>query len=403
MRRVLATLGLCLAVASTTAFAQDPESRAEALRQAREAKATSTEPHNPNPLEQALYVAEERVIPLLQRDGIYARSGSLSTGSGFALGAGIRRRALVDGIGSIDLWGAGSFKRYWSVEARGTYPILPGGVAGMEVWATRFSRPAEEFFGTGPRSRRRDHSNFAWDGTEAGGRVTLRPTRLFHVGGSVAFEAARTGEGRHDDLPSIDDLFDSGDLPGFADDLDYLVTRGFVEFDNRQPLNARKGGLYRLAYSRHSDLDADRYGFTRADIDIRQFVSFLAERRVLAGRVFISTTDPVDGAEVPFYLLPALGGNDTLRGFRANRFRGAHALLLQAEYRFEIWSALEGALFVDAGKVANRRADLDLSDLERDYGFGFRFNTDNGIIARIDAAFGSRDGRHLHVVFGGIF
>jgi len=163
------------------------------------------------------------------------------------------------------------------------------------------------------------------------------------------------------------------------------------------------GIVDRLAFSRYSDLDAGRHGFTRTDLDVRQFVSFLAERRVLAGRVSVSTTDPVDGAKVPFYLLPALGGNDTLRGFRANRFRGAHALLLQAEYRFEIWSALEGALFVDAGKVADRRADLDLHDLERDYGFGFRFNTDNGIIARIDAAFGSRDGRHLHVVFGGIF
>jgi outer membrane protein assembly factor BamA len=155
--------------------------------------------------------------------------------------------------------------------------------------------------------------------------------------------------------------------------------------------------------SRYEDRDADRYGFTRTDVDLRQYVSFLAERRVLAGRAWFATTDPAGGAEVPFYLLPSLGGNESLRGFRAHRFRGAHALLLQAEYRFEIWSGLEGAVFVDAGKVATRRSDLDLRDLERDYGFGFRFNTDDGVIVRIDAAFGSRDGRHLHVVFGGIF
>ena len=40
---------------------------------------------------------------------------------------------------------------------------------------------------------------------------------------------------------------------------------------------------------------------------------------------------------------------------------------------------------------------------ERDYGIGFRFNTDNGIVMRVDAAFGSADGKHLHIVFGGIF
>ena len=50
-----------------------------------------------------------------------------------------------------------------------------------------------------------------------------------------------------------------------------------------------------------------------------------------------------------------------------------------------------------------RRGDLDLDDLESDYGVGFRFNTDNGIVLRVDAAFGSRDGKHLWIVFGGKF
>jgi hemolysin activation/secretion protein len=101
--------------------------------------------------------------------------------------------------------------------------------------------------------------------------------------------------------------------------------------------------------------------------------------------------------------MPTLGGNDTLRGFRQYRFRGPHAILAQGEYRWEIWSGLEGALFYDTGKVANRRADLDFTKLERDYGFGFRFNTDESIVFRVDAGFGSRDGKHLYLVFGGIF
>lgn len=81
-------------------------------------------------------------------------------------------------------------------------------------------------------------------------------------------------------------------------------------------------------------------------------MSFLAERRVLVGRVRVATTDAEDASIVPFFLLPFLGGNDTLRGFRAYRFRGPHSILLQGEYRWEIWSAFEAALFVDAGKVA---------------------------------------------------
>ena len=45
----------------------------------------------------------------------------------------------------------------------------------------------------------------------------------------------------------------------------------------------------------------------------------------------------------------------------------------------------------------------NFEDLERDYGIGFRFNTDNGVVFRVDAAFGSADGKHLYIVFGGIF
>ena len=54
------------------------------------------------------------------------------------------------------------------------------------------------------------------------------------------------------------------------------------------------------------------------------------------GRAFLSTSGTSDGQTMPFYLMPTLGGNDSLRGFRDYRFRGPHALLLQGEYRFEV-------------------------------------------------------------------
>ena len=39
-------------------------------------------------------------------------------------------------------------------------------------------------------------------------------------------------------------------------------------------------------------------------------------------------------------------------GFRRFRFRDRNLLLLQAEYRWEIFTAVDGAIFYDAGKVA---------------------------------------------------
>ena len=64
---------------------------------------------------------------------------------------------------------------------------------------------------------------------------------------------------------------------------------------------------------------------------------------------------------------------------------------------------MDGALFYDAGKVADQRSDLNFKDLESDYGVGFRFNTNSGVMFRVDAAFGSKDGNHLYIVVGGVF
>jgi outer membrane protein assembly factor BamA len=106
---------------------------------------------------------------------------------------------------------------------------------------------------------------------------------------------------------------------------------------------------------------------------------------------------------VPFYLQRTLGGPDDLRGFRRFRFRDRHLLLLQAEYRWEIFTAVDGAIFYDAGKVASRLEDLNLSDLESDYGIGFRFGTRDGVFLRVEGAFGSSAGKHFILRFGHVF
>jgi hypothetical protein len=410
---------LLLVVFASSAFAQTAATRAELLRQEREAKQKELRPYEPTALEKGMDLAENRIVPLLQRDGIYAKFGSLTTGSGFAYGAGFRDRSLVSGLGSLDVWAAGSLKRYWAVEARVVYPIVQGGKLNVEGYARRYEYPQENFFGLGPDSLRVNRSDFNLHGTIAGGRVFARPVAALSVGGGLEDARPRIGSGSNGKLPDTNAIFSPSSAPALNERLNFLRSSVFVEVDYRKPKNARKGGWYRVDLSHWDDRSTGEFSFDRVDVDLRQFVGFFAERRVLAGRIWASTTDP--GAvpalpvcapgvadcrradQVPFFLQPSLGGNDTLRGFRAYRFRGPHAILLQAEYRWEIWSAFEGALFYDAGKVVKRRSDLDFSNLERDYGFGFRFNTDNGVVMRVDAAFGSRDGRHLHIVFGGVF
>jgi hypothetical protein len=403
MRTRELAIALLLLTSTTSVLAQTPQTRAEVLRAAREAKQRALKPYEPNGLEKAMQVAEQRAIFLLGREGFYPKLGSLTTGSGFAYGIGFRNRRLFNRHGTVDVWAAASIKNYWAVEARTTFPDLAGGRLFAEAYAGRREYPQEDFFGIGPGSRRSDQTDFNLLGNIFGGRAGVRPARILSAGGGVDYLQPRVGRGTDKVLPGIETVFDETAAPGLLRQPDYIRSTAFVEVDYRRPKNARRGGWYRVDFSHFADREFNAYTFDRVDVDLRQFVSFLAERRVLAGRMFLSTSDADDGQQMPFYFMPALGGNDTLRGFRDYRFRGPHALLLQAEYRWEIWSGLDGALFYDTGKVAHRRGDLDFRDLEKDYGFGFRFNTDNGVVVRVDAGFGSRDGKHLFIVFGGVF
>jgi outer membrane protein assembly factor BamA len=77
---------------------------------------------------------------------------------------------------------------------------------------------------------------------------------------------------------------------------------------------------------------------------------------------------------VPFFMLPALGGGSSLRGFASWRFRDLNSLLLSADWRVIANRFLDMALIYDAGRVAARRSDLTSAPLKSDYGVGFRFH-----------------------------
>ena len=396
---------VCLLLSGNWADAQDdtPSTRADALRAERAAKSQALAPHNPNAVERGLNLFEDRAVFILDREGFYPKLGSITVGSGFAYGLGFRDRDLLNNYGAVDMWVAGSTRRYFAAEGRVRFPELAHKRLLVEGWAGRRDYAGEYFYGLGTDSQRADQSDYGLRTTVFGGSAGVRPLSTLIVGGSLEYLHPSVGRGNDDSVPDVEDAFGETEAPGVSQRADFLRTHGYLELDYRQPRYPRQGGFVRADVSHYEDRTTGSYTFNRYDFDVRQFVGFFAGRRVLGLRGFVSTTDEREGGVVPFYGMPTLGGNDTLRGFRMYRFRGPHALLLQAEYRWEIWSGLDGALFYDAGKTPLERSDLNFNGLERDYGFGFRFNTNNGIIFRADAGFGSRDGPHLYLVWGGVF
>lgn len=96
----------------------------------------------------------------------------------------------------------------------------------------------------------------------------------------------------------------------------------------------------------------------------------------------------------------AVGGSDTLRGYRDDQFKGNKMLAGTAEYRFPLASKVEGVAFTDVGKAWSD-GGYKLSDLEASVGVGIRVSTPIGPI-RLDYAQGSQGGR-THFSFGGQF
>jgi hypothetical protein len=385
--------------------AQEPETRAEELRRLREEKARQTAPYQPSRLERALlWLENARVLErvLNPPEGFYPKIGNVTTGSGFAVGPAYRQPGLLGGHASFSTFALGSISKYWLLDARLTVPEIASGRAFAEVVAQRSDFPSEDFFGLGPDSRRDDATTFGLQNQTLGVRAGVRPRPWLSFAGGISHLSPQisSGEGGR----SVEEVFTPSQLPGLIFQPDFVRYEAVAQVNNRSPRgNPRRGGQYTLTLQGFDDRSGDLGDFTRVEADLQQYLPLLKDRRVLALRAMLSSSDSDPGGYVPFYLQRTLGGPDDLRGFRRFRFRDKNLLLLQAEYRWEIFTAVDGAIFYDAGNVASTFGELSLRHLESDYGIGFRFGTRNGVFLRIEGAFGSSGGKHFVWTFGHVF
>jgi outer membrane protein assembly factor BamA len=137
-------------------------------------------------------------------------------------------------------------------------------------------------------------------------------------------------------------------------------------------------------------------------MEAQQYFPFFNQRRVIAVRGKLEMTDANSDQQIPFYLLPVVGGSEDLRGYREFRYRDRDSLVFNLEYRWEAFSGLDLALFGDAGNVFPKAGDIQLDKLKTSYGLGFRFNTDRSVFWRIDIGF-SPEGTRTFVKFNHVF
>jgi hypothetical protein len=381
-----------------------PATRAEAWRQLRAEKAGRLHAYVPKGAEKFAVRFEDEILPRLvtPRSGLFPFVGRITSGGGFALGPGYRQLGVARGDWAT--YAAGSIKGYWQIDTRLDWTRLAHGRAYASAYGRYFRFPREDFYGIGPESAKANRADFDLRQGTVGFTGGVRPRRWLTLGGFTEYFQPRLGAGGDNKVPNAEQLFQGDDLPGFGDRHTFGRLEGFADVHTAEPaLNPRRGGRYRAAVGHYFDLSHNNARFTRLDVDLQQYASILNERRVFVVRALGSFSDVPSDTLMPFYLMRTLGGGQTLRGVSDFRFRDRHFVLVQAEYRFEIFTALDGAVFYDAGQVAPRLDRFAWKEVEDDWGLGVRFGSNGGVFLRLDVAFGGEGGTRTWLRFGHVF
>lgn len=124
------------------------------------------------------------------------------------------------------------------------------------------------------------------------------------------------------------------------------------------------------------------YPLTRFTIDYRQYVTTWISQ-VLAWQVYL---DGVAGSDIPFTMLPTLGGSDVMRGFREGKFSDDFSFVGQMEYRVPLFWRLKATAFCSVGDVINWK-NPEIDKLKVAYGIGLRCRlNDARVHLRVDVA-----------------
>ena len=96
------------------------------------------------------------------------------------------------------------------------------------------------------------------------------------------------------------------------------------------------------------------------------------------------------GGQSPFYLLPAMGSDEMMRGYYNGRFRDRNFIAGQTELRYRITRRFGVAGFVATGEVFH--TGFNAYDLKPDYGGGVRyfFDVQKGLSIRVDYGVGEQ-------------
>ncbi len=142
------------------------------------------------------------------------------------------------------------------------------------------------------------------------------------------------------------------------------------------------GGSYKLAIVNSLEWLGSSFKFRRWIADFRHYFQ-IADPFVLAAQMYAMGIT----GEPPFYLYPALGGDNQMRGYYEGRYRDKYYLAIQGELRWRITNRWGLVGWAGIGDVAGTLDNFRLNSFKPTVGVGVRFALDPAEVLNVRADF----------------
>jgi outer membrane protein assembly factor BamA len=243
-----------------------------------------------------------------------------------------------------------------------------------------YYKEVPKFFGIGNNSKNIQDPDFeilsfgAY--AELGGKIGT----LENISGGIVFDYSYTSITDIKDNPFLQDGEVLGSNGGHISGAGFLLI-----YDARDNIfYPRKNGYYKFRLFYYEKFFGSDYSFEKISLDLRQYFTLHSDH-ILALQLFTELTSN----DVPFYVMPELGGTYQMRGVFQGRYRDKMSFCTQAEYRKFIWWKFGIAAFVGFGQVADEIGTFNSRGFKTSYGGGLRFLFDKkeNINLRFDVGF----------------
>jgi hypothetical protein len=357
-----------------------------------------------------------------------------------------RTNLSLDAVATMNgSWRTGGYLKAYKLPAGNSYHVAPL----FHLYSQSISLNRVDYFGLGPNTTPLTHTTFGFSENVTGADMAF-PISISGKSPVIAVLAELNGRfpslrpGREHDIPSIETLFDEATAPGLSRQPAY-----FQPSEGARLVPSLFGGRvnrnYLLQFQQFFAPGDSTYSFRRLNLDFNHDIplSHLSKSigkyygdsaaptlthntpdycggagredqampcppasltRKLEGsislRAFISESFAGKRSQVPFYLMPTIGGSDLngtpiLPSYPDYRFRGPDLLLFRGTIEHSLGKYPIGALLTaDEAKIGLRRGDISLDHLRHSFGAGFTVHAGGLPVLSLVYAWGGGEGTH---------